>query len=498
MATRRVLVLAVSLILATSGCRWIVRASVDSAGNQANGESSGPVLSGDGRLVAFTSDASNLVPDDTNGASDAFVRDNRTGQTERVSVGPAGEQLGGTRLAGISDNGRYVAFNGSSSTGCTFGDLMIRDRHRETTECVDNASYFATGTPGALSATGRFVVAYAADSVVLVDRDTGERELIGRPTGYNEWGRETLAISDDGRYVAFGALKPPFCTPSGTCLPRLGDAFVYDRLTGIYEPMPLPANDSNRIPIRGTSPSMSGDGRWVTYLMVEAPASNPLDDVGRSVWVHDRQTGTTEPVNVSPDGALGFESGSPPDISDDGRFVAFGDDPGDPGLDPAFPSDRGLYVRDLLDGRTTLVTRGANLGGIGNISLSDDGRYVAFDSWSADLVANDTNGVKDIFVRAYPTPVVRSVDPALVPHGTSTKMTVTGDGFAPSPKVNVSGAGVSVTSVKQVSEHELRVSIVVDPGAATGARSVIVTNTGTGPGPAAGDTGACSACLTIT
>jgi hypothetical protein len=107
-----------------------------------------------------------------------------------------------------------------------------------------------------------------------------------------------------------------------------------------------------------------------------------------------------------------------------------------------------LYVRDLVDDRTTLVTRGASLGGIGKISISDDARYVAFASWSADLVANDTNGVGDIFVRAYPTPVVRSVDPALVPHGTSTKMTVIGDGFAPSPKVNVSGVGVSVTSVK--------------------------------------------------
>lgn len=106
-----------------------------------------------------------------------------------------------------------------------------------------------------------------------------------------------------------------------------------------------------------------------------------------------------------------------------------------------------MYVRDLVDDRTTLVTRGASLGGTGKISISDDGRYVAF-AWSADLVANDTNGVGDIFVRAYPTPVVRSVDPALVPHGTSTKMTVIGDGFAPSPKVNVSGAGVSVTSVK--------------------------------------------------
>jgi WD40-like Beta Propeller Repeat len=81
-------------------------------GNQANGESFEPVLSADGRFVAFTSDASNLVPDDTNGDSNVFVRDNRIGQTERVGVGPAGEQLSRTTLAGISDDGRYVAFTG--------------------------------------------------------------------------------------------------------------------------------------------------------------------------------------------------------------------------------------------------------------------------------------------------------------------------------------------------------------------------------------------------
>jgi IPT/TIG domain len=296
-------------------------------------------------------------------------------------------------------------------------------------------------------------------------------------------------------------LKPPFCDPSdptGTCGPRPGDAFVYDRITGTYEPMPLPNVDRDRIPIRGTAPSMSGDGRWVTYLMDESFSLDPFDDSVRSVWVHDRQTGATEPVNVRPDGGVAVASGSPPDISDDGRFLAFGGDPGDWGLDPAFPSDRGSYVRDLVDGRTTLVARNSSIFCGSGVSISDDGRYVALDSSCADLVPDDTNGVRDIFVRAYPTPVVRSIDPAMVPRGASTKITVTGDGFAPSPNVTVSGAGVVVASVKRVTDHELRVSVIVDPGATSGARSVIVTNTGTGPGPTAGDTGGCSSCLVIT
>jgi hypothetical protein len=77
-------------------------------------------------------------------------------------------------------------------------------------------------------------------------------------------------------------------------------------------------------------------------------------------------------------------------------------------------------------------------------------------------------------------------------------LTIVGDGFAPGPTAGVSGEGVAVTAVTRVSEHELSVAITVDGVAPTGARTLFVTNTGTGPGPAAGDTGACSGCLTIT
>src|SRR4029453_14377823 len=94
--TRRGLVLVVALILATSGCRWIVRASVDSAGNQANGDSYDVALSADGRFVAFESDATNLVPNDTNGDRDVFVRDNRTGAVERVFETPTGASTSAT------------------------------------------------------------------------------------------------------------------------------------------------------------------------------------------------------------------------------------------------------------------------------------------------------------------------------------------------------------------------------------------------------------------
>ena len=103
--------LAAVVVVATSGCAWVGRVGVSTAGLQPNGGSiSGSDVSPNGRYVVFTSDASNLVPNDTNGAADVFWRDNQTGVTERVSVRNAGTQaaLGGDSGL-VSADGRYVA-----------------------------------------------------------------------------------------------------------------------------------------------------------------------------------------------------------------------------------------------------------------------------------------------------------------------------------------------------------------------------------------------------
>lgn len=95
------------------------RVSVDSAGAEADKASFGPSISGDGRYVAFNSDATNLVPDDTNQATDAFVHDLVTGQTQRVSVDSAGAAQASSGFdpapPAISEDGRYVAFDSDAS-----------------------------------------------------------------------------------------------------------------------------------------------------------------------------------------------------------------------------------------------------------------------------------------------------------------------------------------------------------------------------------------------
>ena len=118
------------------------RVSVTSTGGQANGASSDPAISADGRYVAFVSRATNLVAGDTNGVRDVFVHDRQTGATTRISVNSSENQGNAESLApSLSADGRYVAFASSASnlvTGDTnsTSDVFVRDRQAGTTTRV--------------------------------------------------------------------------------------------------------------------------------------------------------------------------------------------------------------------------------------------------------------------------------------------------------------------------------------------------------------------------
>ena len=203
------------------------RVSVDSRGRQANGSSAGSSLDGSGRYVAFESLATNLVPGDTNRVSDVFVHDRQTGETTRVSVDSRGRQAnGGSSAPSLSDDGRFVGF-GSYGSNLVDGDtnqeidVFVHDRQtRETTRVsVDSRRRQANGSSGiaALSAGGRWV-AFHSFASNLVDGDTnGTLDVFVRDrmtgtttlTSLTEKGRESNGpsrdptISADARFVAF-------------------------------------------------------------------------------------------------------------------------------------------------------------------------------------------------------------------------------------------------------------------------------------------------------
>src|SRR5213076_3051692 len=200
---RRVLS-SVTLVLLTALCgrsadaQTTERVSVASGGTEGNGASLSSALSADGRFVAFVSAATDLVAADTNGASDVFVRDRLTGTTERVSVASGGTQSNAASLgSALSADGRLVAFQ-SDATNLVVGDtngatdVFVRDRQTGMTARVSVAS---DGTQAnnvssypALSADGRFV-AFQSDATNLVVGDTnGKTDVFvhDRQTGTTE------------------------------------------------------------------------------------------------------------------------------------------------------------------------------------------------------------------------------------------------------------------------------------------------------------------------
>ncbi|MPZ54568.1 MAG: hypothetical protein GEU79_17895, partial [Acidimicrobiia bacterium] len=161
--------------------RETTRVSINSAGNQSNNDSYEPAISGDGRYVAFWSLATNLVPDDTNGDWDVFVHDTETGDTISVSINSRGDQADmGSFMPAISADGRYIAFSSNATnlvpgdTNNTF-DIFVHDTETGDTIRVSVNSDGVDGNSGSygpgISADGRYV-SFQSHATNLVPGDT--------------------------------------------------------------------------------------------------------------------------------------------------------------------------------------------------------------------------------------------------------------------------------------------------------------------------------------
>jgi hypothetical protein len=387
-----------------------------------------PALSGDGRFAGFFSRDPNLVPGDTNGASDAFLRDRLNATTEIVSLADSGAQANDDSFdLSISGDGRFAAF-WSYATNLVAGDtglhsdVFVRDRQLGRTE---RASVSAAGIAGnddsfkgSLTPDGRFVcfLSYASNlvagdtnhclDVFVRDRQAGTIDRVDLSSSGAEGNDDTFqaSISADGRFVAFSTWATNFARVEAQ------DVFVRDRVLGTTE---LVSRSSAGVHGNGASmvTALSADGRYVAF---GSAASNLVVGDTNAAWdvfVRDRTLGTTERVSVATSGAEG-NAASGPDlaISADGRFVAFASAASNlvDGVTLASPE---VYVRDRLLGTTTCVSvatggaPGCFRAGDG-IGLSADGRFVAFASQARNLVAGDSNGQEDVFLHDGDTTVV--------------------------------------------------------------------------------------------
>ena len=400
----------------------ITRLSISSSGEQANAYSRDADISADGRFVVFWSGASNLVAGDTNEKEDLFVRDRQTGETTRVSVSSIGAQADeSSYYPSISGDGRFVAFMSDATnlvSGDTngFGDVFLHDRQTGATTRVSISSSGAqangiSDSYVSISENGRFI-AFHSEAANLVsgdangvadvfvhDRQAGITERISLDSNEIQanGGSFNPSISADGRFVAFASNATDLVsgdTNSST------DVFVRDRALGVTTRVSV--NSSGVEADRGgREPAISGNGRYVAFTSL---ATNLMDvepyGYGH-IFVHDRQTGTTTLVSTSAGWQL-VGTSSAPDLSADGRFITFEfEDRGD-GL--AFWA---ILLHDQLTGVTEQISGPG--GGEDDSSfgpaISADGSLVAFSSFNSRLVPDDTNGWNDIFLRELALPI---------------------------------------------------------------------------------------------
>ncbi|KAB8189811.1 S8 family serine peptidase [Nonomuraea phyllanthi] len=384
------------------------RVSLGADGRQGNHEAWWPELSGDGSVVVFASPASNLDGEDTNGELDIFATDLRTRATRRVSV-PSGGGLADSFSVSptVSRDGRLVGF-GSGATNLvpddTNGqtDAFVHDRQTGTTELlsVSSEGVRADGLSGAprFGADGRYAV-FDSDATTLVPGDTNGRTdifLRDRQTGTTE--RVSVAqdgsqaagssreptISADGRYIAFRSDAANLVPGDDN---GVIDTFVRDRETGTVRRITGPEPDTET-----TGPVISADGTAIAFS--NGPGLGQL-------YVQDLATGRSTLVSATTDG--GPTKGMPfaPSLSADGRLVAFYSD-GDDLVEGDANRRDDVFVRDVAAGTTERISAapdGVEGDGRADLpSISEDGRYVAFESTSANLVEGDTNRRSDVFV----------------------------------------------------------------------------------------------------
>ena len=397
----------------------IQRVSVGLDGAEGNSDSADPSISADGRYVVFTSNASNLVPDDTNDGTDIFRYDRQTHSTTRISVNSSGEQATRPPIfdpfprsvasadAQISANGLFVVFT-SNATNLVPGDfdppqneVYVRDIANGLTSII---STYTAGLPGD---------DFSSDPV----------------------------ISADGRYVAFASAATNLVANDSN---EAQDIFVRDRQAGTTKRVSVSSSGEQAaggdVPF-SSNPSISSDGRLVTYTSQATNlVANDTNDVA-DVFLYNQQNASTTRVSVSSQGAQANNRNDIAFLSADGRYVLFSSIASN--LIANDTNDRGdLFLRNLSNNTTVRVSvrsNGAQATGDTSLGvLSADNRYIAYVTFASDIVSGDRNNNSDVFLR--PT---SSATTQLVSAAKQASQTAPGDSEA-AREHGVSGDGSTV------------------------------------------------------
>jgi len=432
----------------TMGITSLVSGNTNGSGG-GDGNSGYASITSNGRYVVFSSAAGNLVSYDTNGISDVFRRDLRSGTTELISVpirvpgliSMRGPTVGASKPV-ITANGRWIAFD-SASVDLVVGDtnqtrkIFVRDMNHGVTLLASVGAYRSFSP--SLSANGRRVafISHAADVMpgrTNVLGDVFVRDLRESITHWVSANAATVlqttgpykcynpAIAPDGSFVVFKA------APASS----LASAYVlhHDVSSGITTVIA-----SNTHP--NTEVSLSADNRWIAFE----------EDGG--VYMRDLRHGTNLLVSVNAGGTGAVDGLSHgPVMTPDARYVAFVSSTSNLTADPP-PGTNAyrMYLRDVVLGVTKLVTRDidgspVSVGETTAPLISADGQVVAFDTDTSTLLPDDNNGAYDVFLHKVPAGTTELLS---VPH--SDRLSTTASQSAGISKHSVSANALRIAFV---------------------------------------------------
>lgn len=416
-------------------------ASVRPDGGAANGDSQRPMISSDGKWVAFISTATNLTSiNDENGVADAFVFSMESGTVERVSVatqdvdGNSAEANGESSEVGISADGRFVAFitraqnldtllPAARADGNNLPDIYVRDRNSKSTRLTSFVD--GTGVPignndfhfPVISADGRYV-GFTLGDVFLKDRDTLNDGAVVFDDPVNVLTTQITTaggmnpgrtLSDDGKFLAF-ATPQPLATETDTAW----DVFVYNREANTFTRASVPTagvdstGDSGGPFAGADTPALAlgADGRFVAFRSAADNLVATDLNAKTDIFLYDRQAMAPAPATARvslattlPQGAL--DHSEAPALSGDGRYLVFQSLAPNLLAVPDTNAAADIYTLDRWTGEMRRVsTSAAEQAGMHSVnpSISADGRFVAFASDLSNLLGNDTNTVRDIFI----------------------------------------------------------------------------------------------------
>jgi Tol biopolymer transport system component len=449
----------------------VQRMSVGRNGVQPDGDSVNPTISDDGRYIAFASDATNFVVNDTNNVRDVFVRDRTNGTTVRVSVRDDETQIvaGGSDFPAISADGQRVAFQSRGNV-------------------VDDP--FLMGSNGW--------------AVALRIRTTGNTVPISvrnDRTGFVGDAGFLPAISGDGSVVAFTSIAD--LVPDDDNFEY--DLYAHDVATGVVSRVSVDSDEEEGTAdaVGGLVASLSADGRYAAFETLHVLDSD--DDNGLTdVYLRDRVVGTTVLLSRARDGSVGSDISSGPSMSRDARYVAFMSHAAD-----LVPDDHNealdVFFLDRADGtlqRVSTEALGKETAGDPRWSadpqLSRDGRYVAFTSWASNLVGGDNNGLVDVFLRHTRMPEVTSISPSQLPANAATSITVHGRGFDSVLDLRSETNRITFSNVARVDENTVTATARVAADTTAGPWWIGVANAGNSWKTDAGSLGICMGCVRVT